>query len=341
MPTNTIVLRDAPELPGLSFRLIRGERDAEALHAIHAGRMAYDQVDPVSRFEDLPSCEGLRASLSQAVAEGHQDQWLVAEVEEQVVGYSEMDWWPEEDGTWVYLTLGWVLPEWRGKGIGTAMLHWAEDRFRGLAAAQHRNEKGEFAANASSTETEATALLLHEGYRAGYTVLELGLDLSLPLPTAPLPAGIDVRPVLPEHYELIATSIGEAYQHEYAGGRFQEEYDAAAYAAQLCAPKHDPTLWQVAWAGDQVVGQVLSVVQNGLAEVFEVSVHPAWRRRGLAHGLLSRALHDLRGRGIDIIRIGTVAEFRTRARDLYYRAGFRVLKEFPRYRKPMGSALSD
>jgi len=338
MPTDTIVLHDAPDLPGLSFRPIRGEQDAEALYAVHAGRIAHDQVDPLSRFEDLPSREGLRASLSQAVAEGCQDQWLLAEVRDQVVGYSEMEWWPEEDGTWVYLTLGWVLPEWRGRGIGTAMLHWAEDRFRGLAAAEHPNEKIEFAANASSTEMEATALLLHEGYRAGYTVLELGLDLSLPLPTPMLPAGIDVRPVLPEHYELIAASIGEAYQHEYAGGRFQEDYDAATYAARLRAPKHDPTLWQVAWAGDQVIGQVLSIVQSGRAEVFEVSVRPAWRRRGLAYGLLSQALCDLRGRGIDVIRIGTVAEFRTRARDLYHRAGFRVLKEFPRYRKPTVSA---
>jgi ribosomal protein S18 acetylase RimI-like enzyme len=335
MPTEWIVLADAPDLPGLRFRPIRGEQDAEALHAVHAGRMAHDQVDPLSRFEDVPSCEGLRASLSQAIAEGRQDHWLVAEVRDQVVGYSEMDWWREEDGTWVYLTLGWVLPEWRGRGIGTAMLHWVEDRFRSLAAAQHPNEKGELAANASSTEKEATALLLQEGYRAGYTVLELGLDVSLPLPTDSLPAGIDVRPVLPEHYELIADCIGEAYQHEYVGGRFQEDYDPAAYAARLRAPKHDPTLWQVAWADDQVVGQALSIVQNGRGEVFEVSVRPAWRRRGLARALLSRALHVLRERGIEVIRIGTVSEFRTRAKDLYHSAGFRLLKEFPRYRKPM------
>jgi predicted GNAT family acetyltransferase len=90
----------------------------------------------------------------------------------------------------------------------------------------------------------------------------------------------------------------------------------------------------VAWDGDEVVGQVLSVIQNGRAEVFEVSVRPAWRRRGLAHRLLSRALQALRERGIDVIRLHTVAEFRTRARELYGSLGFRVLKEFPRYPKP-------
>jgi len=321
-------------VPGLSFRPIRGEQDADALYAVHAGRMAHDQIDPFSSFEDVPSREGLSASLSRAVAEGRQGEWLVAQVEAQVVGYSQLECWPEDDGTWVYLTLGWVLPDWRGRGIGTAMLHWAEDRSRRLAAAWHPAEPFELAANASSTEKEATALLTHEGYLAGYTVLELSLDAATPVPTYPLPAGLEVRSVRPEHLSLIAASIGEAYRQEYEEGRFQESYDPAAYAAELSAPKHDSTLWQVAWEGDQVAGQVLSIVENGRAEVFEVSVRPAWRRRGLARALLSRALRRLRGRGIDVIRIGTVSEFRTRARDLYSTVGFRVLKEFPRYRKP-------
>jgi ribosomal protein S18 acetylase RimI-like enzyme len=142
--------------------------------------------------------------------------------------------------------------------------------------------------------------------------------------------------VLPDHYALIAASVREAYQNEYAGGRFSEEYDldTSAYVAQLSGPKHDPVLWQVAWDGDQVAGQVLPVIEQGRAEVFEVSVRPTWRRRGLARGLLSRALQTLRERGMDVIRLHTVAEFRTRARDLYGSLGFRVLKEFPRYRKP-------
>jgi len=53
--------------------------------------------------------------------------------------------------------------------------------------------------------------------------------------------------------------------------------------------------------------------------------------------LLLRALHSLRARGIGVVRLHTRADFRTHARDLYHSVGFRVLKEFPRYRKPLGS----
>ena len=217
------------------------------------------------------------------------------------------------------------------------MLHWTEERIRRLAAADGAcasPNKCEFAANASNTEKEATTLLLHEGYRAGYTVLEMGLDTSMPVPAHPLPAGIEVRPVSPDQYALIAASIHESYHQEYEGGRFEENLDAARYVGELSQPKHDAALWQVAWDGGQIAGQVMSVIEKGRAEVFEVSVRPAWRRRGLARALLSRALQTLRERGMDVIRLRTVAEFRTRARDLYGSVGFHVLKEFPRYRKP-------
>lgn len=331
-----IHIPDAPAIAGLSFRPIRGAEDADALHAIHVGRMARDEVDPLSTLESPPSREQLQASLSQVVAENQQDRWLVAQIGGRAVGYSRIGCWPEADGTWVYLTLGWVLPEWRGRGIGTAMLHWTEDCIRRLAAAQHPNEKSEFAANANSTEKEATALLLHEGYRAVYTVLEMGLDAAVAVPAHPLPAGIDVRPVLPEHYLPITASIGEAYAHEYDAGRFAEDFDHGAYAAELSSPRYDPTLWQVAWDGEQIAGQALPVIENGRAELFEVSVRPAWRRRGLGRALVARALHDLRGRGVEVIRLHTNAGFRTRAKDLYQSVGFRVLKEFPRYRKPFG-----
>ncbi len=66
----TLCLSDAPVIAGLCFRPVRGEEDGEALYAVHAGRMAHDQVDPLSTYEDWPSREGLQRSLSNAVEKG-------------------------------------------------------------------------------------------------------------------------------------------------------------------------------------------------------------------------------------------------------------------------------
>jgi ribosomal protein S18 acetylase RimI-like enzyme len=246
-----------------------------------------------------------------------------------------MECWPEEDGTRVYLTLGWILPEWRGRGIGTAMLHGIEARCLRMAAEEYPGERSELAANASSTECDSQALLEQEGYAVGYTVLEMDYDVRQPVVMHPLPEGLEVRPVLPEQYARLAESVRDAYVSEYEGDRFNEGCDAVAFAEGLRHPRHDPTLWSVAWDGDRIAGQVLAVLRSGgRAEVFEVSVGAAWRRQGLGRALLSRTLQILVERQVKVLRLYTNESFRTRAQDLYRSVGFRLVKKFPRYRKP-------
>jgi ribosomal protein S18 acetylase RimI-like enzyme len=324
---------DHPAVLGLRFRHVRGEGDADAVCELRVGCAERDQVDPLSASESLPGRQEYREALARIVAAGQQHMRLVAEVDGQMVGYTLIESWSEDDGRWVYLILGWVLPAWRGRGIGTAMLHWGERTALRLAATDHPGERCEFAGNASSTEVEATALLLHEGYAAGYTVLEMGLDFSALPPVHPLPAGIEVRPARSEHIPLMADSIHESYRNEYAGNRFHETSTVEDTVARLSGSRHDPALWQVAWDGDRVVGNVLPLVERGRATMYDISVRPHYRRRELARALLTRALWDLRGRGLEVIRVNTIAEFQTRAKDLYTSVGFRLLKEFPRYRK--------
>jgi mycothiol synthase len=319
----------------LRFRPIRGEKDATDLAAIHLACKDRDQVDPLSTLENLPSLESMQTSLSNAMAKGQQEDWLVAEVNERVVGYGRIASWPERDGTWVYLALGWISPVWRGRGIGTALLHRTEDRVRHLATKEHLDQKVELAANASSTEEEATALLLHEGYRVAYTLAEMSFEDTGLIRTQAMPSGFEVRPVSPDHTLLISRSVYEAYEDEYPGGRYDASGDPDDFAAQLSDPEQDPSLWQVAWYGEEIAGQVLTIVERGRAEIFEVSVRHRWRRHGLARALLSRTLQNLASQGIDVIRLHTRTDFQTRAIDLYASLGFRVLKEFPRYRKSL------
>jgi GNAT superfamily N-acetyltransferase len=331
---------ESPAIPGLRFRPLAGVSDAAALYAIHAGRAERDGVDPLSSVERLWAREDFEASLAEMVAAGGADRTILAEIDGRPVGYNRIFDWLESDGARVWLNVGWVLPEWRGRGLGTALLRWSEGRTRELAG--QMPDLWEYAANASSTETEATALLLDNGYRAAYTVLEMGLDwdaFAPPLETEFLPrnsvssAGVTMDRGRVEDAERIAASIDESYIHEYPGGRYAERFDPAAYAVELAGPPHDPALWRVAWAGDEVVGQVIPRIERGRAEIYEVSVRPAWRRHGVARALLTDALLGLRDTGLPV-RLHTMREFPTQAHRLYSSLGFRVLKEFPRYRKP-------
>jgi ribosomal protein S18 acetylase RimI-like enzyme len=69
--------------------------------------------------------------------------------------------------------------------------------------------------------------------------------------------------------------------------------------------------------------------------IVDLAVRPPFRRRGLGRALVLAALHALRAGGVGIVRLHTVAEFATGARHLYEGVGFRVVKEHPRYRKPL------
>ena len=197
-------------IPGLSFRHVVGE-DAQPLFEVHEQCADHDQVDRLSSIEHAPTQNDLTRWLIEVVQQEHTHNWLVAQVDDTLVGYSRIIWWQEEDGTWVYLTVGWVIPQWRGKGIRTAMLHWAENRIRELAAEHPTAGKWEFASNATNTEKEATALLQAEGYSAAYTVLDMELtDFSL-MTEPKLPEGLELRPLTPEHYQAVWNSIQEAY----------------------------------------------------------------------------------------------------------------------------------
>jgi mycothiol synthase len=338
MSTTRTFTADLPSLKGVRFRSIRGEKEADALYAIHTGRTAHDMVNLSLHNEDFPSLDELHSDLLRAIAAGEKDRWLVAQIHNRVIGYSQLANWHEEDELWVYFIGGWVLPEWRGKGIGSAMLKWGEDKARQLAAMHHPNERFEFAANASSTEHNATTLLQNEGYHVGFTTLEMRFDISTKLPPTPsLPHGIEIRPLLAEHTPQIISSIIECYQNGFPVNRFRTTFDRVAYfSTKFQNPNFDPNLCYVAWDGNEIAGQVFLVIDNGEVYVDQVSIRPGWRRNGLARALLIRALRDMREQGEEKIWLDTYAEYLTRAKDLYRSLGFYDVKEFPRYRKTAG-----
>ena len=184
--------------------------------------------------------------------------------------------------------------------------------------------------NATNTELEATALLRENGYDAAYTVLDMELTDFARVPEPGLPAGLELRLLTPQHYRAVWESI----QASYAKGRYAEDATEGRFRAYFETSGHDPALWQVAWDNDEVAGQVLCKIERGRGEVYEVSVRSGWRRRGLARALLAYGLRALQHRNVTTVRLHTVSEFPTQAKNLYGSVGFHVRKAFPRYRKP-------
>ncbi len=183
------------------------------------------------------------------------------------------------------------------------------------------------------------ALLLSEGYAA----VRHGFDMVRPdlenIQDCQVPYGLDVRPVRPEHYRLIHAASMEAFQDSW-GFSLQ---DAEPLEAWLDKPNFDPSLWRVAWDGDQVAGMVLSFIDSdenleynrkrGYTE--NICVRRPCRRRGLARALIALSLHALQERGMTEAALGVDSQNATGALDLYESMGYCTVKRTSFYRKPL------
>ncbi len=316
---------DAPQIDGLVFRR-PSPQDASALASLYLRQRA--QTSEAASALDAER-EAQFRHLSNAAGDGSLENWIVAEIDGSMVGINQVIWWLEHDGTWVYLNLGLVDEAWRGRGLGTALIRWSEARTRQLAAQHDNGGQWEYAANANTDEPDATALVHAEGYYVVYTVLALKMTSFDRVPEAALPEGFELRPVLPEQHRAVWQSIRESYQK----GRYSQTSTEADFQRYFESPSADPDLWLVAWSGDEIAGQVLCRIENGVGTVYEVSVRPAYRRHGLARALLAAGLRRLQARDAAAVEIMTVSEFPTRAKDLYASVGFELVKELPRYRK--------
>ncbi len=177
----------------------------------------------------------------------------------------------------------------------------------------------------------------------GYAAIEWGASLVRPhlddVPDLPLPDGVEVRPATDDQLRTIMAAHLEAFRGEWD---FTEPTEAH-YAWVLDDPYTDPSLWQVAWAGDEVVGQVKPFINDdenrergarrGYAEY--ISTHHDWRNRGIAGALLARSLRALKERGMTEAALGVDTNNPGGAFQLYTRLGFELRSYSAVYTRPI------
>jgi mycothiol synthase len=327
-------------LPGLSLRGFQGESDFPKMIAVIEGSKVADGIE---RSDTLEQVTNNYAHLH------HSDPYkdmLIAEVDGKMVGYSRV-WWEVEliEQRFVGFQFAYVLPEWRRKGIGSALLQFNEQRVRQIAADLKAN--GELPGTmpcitdsfVQETTTDTIALL----ERHGYKVARYALDMVRPdlenIPDCPLPAGLEVRPVKTEHLRSIWEASNEAFRDHW--GYIPDPWEE--YERMQQDKDFDPTLWRVAWEDDQVAGMVLNFIEKDQNEEYgrkrgyteNICVRRPWRRRGLAHALIALSLQALKERGMTEAALGVDAENTSGALNLYKSMGYQVVKSHRIYRKDL------
>ncbi len=335
----TLVIPNAPALDGLKFRRFLGPSDYPKMLAVIQESKGPDQIERNDTLEDIQ-----RTYSHLNHSDINRDMFIV-EIHDRVVGYGRVEWNINADNEWIGLNLGFLLPEWRRKGIGGAMLRYNESRLRQIGidlqdtGVIYRDQPKFSEVFAYDTEYAKLALLNQEGYLpVRHEQFMVRPDLEN-IPEAPMPSGLEGRDVLPEHYRAIWDAGSEAFRDHWGYVAPSEE----DYRNWLEDRNFNPSLWRVAWDGDQVAGMVQSYINHDENREYNrlrgwtegICVRRPWRRMGLARALLVQSLHVLKEQGMHEAALTVDTQNLSGAFRLYESVGFRPVKHLSVYRKSL------
>ena len=331
--TDLITALNAPAVPGLIFRRFHGPSDYSHMLAVINGSKKADDIERsdtleamINNYAHLENCDPYR-------------DMLIAEVDGQMIAYNRAFWEQQEDGTRIYNVFGFLLPEWRRQGIGTTMLAHGEQRLREIAAKHAYPGPRFFQSFVSGGEKSAIALLESAGYSPIRYEFDMKRDLSEPFPEAPMPSGLEVRPVKDENLRAVWEADNEAFRDHWGYVPGTE----VRYDAWLKQQDFNPSLFKVAWDGDQVAGAVQNFVNKEENEEYDrkrgytegIFVGRPWRKRGLARSLIVQSMKMFKDMGMTETALGVDAENTSGALRVYESCGYRQVKKSIIYRKSL------
>ncbi|MBI3153675.1 MAG: GNAT family N-acetyltransferase [Chloroflexi bacterium] len=336
--TDLIQIPLAPQIAGLTFRHFRGEEDYPKMVAVIAASAEADKIERVDTVEDVANVYSHLVNC-----DPYQDM-LFAEMNHEVIGYSRGFWRQEENGPRIYGSVGFLAPAWRRKGIGETMLHWIENHMRVIAESHSATETGSLENFVSDGGVGLAALLEKNNYKPIRYIVEMVRPDLEHIPDFPMPEGVEVRQVLPEHYRAIWDASNEAFRDHWGYSEPTEE-DYQEWLGNKII--FHPELWQIAWdkEANEVAGQVRTFINTSENEKYNrkrgytefISVRRPWRKRGLARALIVRSLSLQKERGMSESALGADSENISGATRVYEDCGFRVTKRNTIYRKPIKS----
>ena len=240
------------------------------------------------------------------------------------------------------LALVFVRPALWGQGLSAALLRLAEERARAAADLEPPGKRIVLHVSRFADNDPARRLFesLGFGYVRRFWVMEMEIDAAPPAPA--VPEGISIRAFEPGRDDAaLHAALAEAFQDHW-GTPFPAFQEWRHLEIEGEGVGFDPSLWYVATEGEEIVGAVCcratSPRADGTAEVRDLAVRRAWRRRGVALALLHTAFGEFHRRKIPRAELAVDAENPTGATRLYERAGMHVALSWEVWEKELRPA---
>jgi GNAT superfamily N-acetyltransferase len=267
------------------------------------------------------------------------DARVVVAPDGRLVGYADV--WDQPPHVRIY-SMGSVHPEYRGRGLGSAMARWLEERANGSLADAPAEARVTLIQFQLANHEPTTAFLSSQGYQTVRYNHRMVMELDGPPPEPVLPAGVVIRPYLPSEVEPLLRATRDEFRDHWGYVETPWEQHLEQFAHWIRTdPDHDPDLWLVAVEGcsGEIVGTSLGRPRlpedPDMGWINDLGVRRPWRRQGIALALLHRSFGELYRRGKKRVGLGVDASSLTGATRLYERAGMHVARVYAVYEKEL------
>lgn len=257
------------------------------------------------------------------------DMLMVEDPQGNLVAYVRVDWQVDDEKKQVFGFPFNIHPTVRAMPLYSYLLGWVERRCKEVAIETRAASTSILRAFLRDVEKEAMrqAALEEQGFTPVRFMNRMSRDLNEPIEVPAMPAGLEVRPVPESHYRAVVDALDEAFQDHWGHIPIRD----ADYQAWSSSPVFKPSLWQVAWDGDQVAAGVLNSVDEEANKQFNLKrgmtdpifTRRPWRKRGLARALLMRSLQMFKDMGMTEAMLGVDTQNPSGAFDLYESCGFK------------------
>ena len=258
------------------------------------------------------------------------DAFLVETDDGRIVGYEEFF---NEHGHARLRTDGYVHPDFKGRAIGTSLLRIVEERAREEITLTKPDVRVILRSMIDNRDPDSHALHQNEGYQPLRYHWRMEIVLDGPPAEPKFPDGIELRPfVKGEHDVPVWQAQNEAWRDHWGSHDVTlEEWKRSRFDD----PEFDPSLWQIAWKGEEVAGFSLNRYRMGIGWIRTLGVRRAWRKRGLGEALLRQSFGEFYKRGTRTIGLGVDAQNPTGATRLYQKVGMYIASEYVTYEKEL------
>lgn len=332
---NTMLEKTKIELPkGFTVRGAKLEDVEAALNLFNAWSQS------VIHQDEITDADAIRNEWVSPGFDPARDIRLVFSPQGMLTGYIEA-WTTTKPPVHPWLW-GRVHPEYGGLGIGTWLLHWAEERACKVLDDLPADLRFAPRTGVPRPAMESKKLFDELGYRQIRSSYEMRIELE-EAPPAPLWAdGITLRIANPEKdAQAIYKADKESFRDHF--GYIEEPFEEgfARFRHFLLGEGSDPSLWFLAMDGEEIAGISLcrpnSYDDPDLGWVNILGVRRPWRKRGIGLALLQYSFGEFYKRGKRKVGLGVDAENLTGALRLYEKAGMHVHLAFDLFEKTIRS----